>query len=78
KPFFTSNVFVNYTNLIVPGNPELVEYYVTDMTGITIYRAVLYNPAEEIVIGNNLAPAAYIILVKTATDVSSIKICKLK
>ncbi|MBX9852988.1 MAG: discoidin domain-containing protein, partial [Cytophagaceae bacterium] len=40
KPFVTANVFENETNLIVPGNPEWVEYSVTDMTGRTIYSAV--------------------------------------
>jgi hypothetical protein len=77
KPSIESNVFTDYTYLIIPDSSPM-EYYISDMIGQIIETANLDRPSFKITIGKSLAPGNYILIVRTESDLISQRITKLK
>jgi hypothetical protein len=78
KAIVLSPVFEGETSLLIYGKLNYLEYSIFDMIGREISKASIENPSEKIPIGQDLAPACYLLKIKTNFYSETIKICKVK
>ena len=78
KAYVLSPVFEEGTSLMVNGKVDYINYSIFDMIGREIVEKNSSNPSESLSIGENLAPACYLLKVTTNLYSETIKICKVK
>ncbi|HXA01106.1 MAG TPA: discoidin domain-containing protein [Cytophagaceae bacterium] len=78
KAFIPNPLFEDETTLILPKNIKSVEYSIVDMLGREFYKRSFTGSPDMIQIGNDLAPACYLVIVRTDLNSETIKVCKLR
>jgi hypothetical protein len=78
KAFIPSPLFEEETTLILPKNIKRIEYSIVDMLGRELYKRSFADSPDAIQIGHDLAPACYLVIVKTDLNAETIKVCKIR
>jgi hypothetical protein len=79
KAFVLSPIFEEETSLIIGGKIPYIQYSIIDMIGREISaNKYIQNPSDVLPIGQDLAPACYLLKLNTDTYSETIKICKVK
>jgi hypothetical protein len=78
KVFISEPVFADETSLILSGIFGNLQYSIIDMLGREVYASSVQNPPAVIYIGQDLAPACYLVKVKNDSCLETFKICKVR
>ena len=78
KIILTSSVFTNETSLVIVGKVEYCHYSIYDMLGREVVHKLIQHPSESISIGNELAPACYLLKVENNLETETTKIYKVE
>ncbi len=79
KAFVLSPVFEEGTSLVVNEKVDYIQYSIFDMIGREIIsNKYIQNPSDLLPIGQDLAPACYLLKINTNVYSETIKICKVK
>ncbi len=78
KAVVLSPVFESETSILLSGKVDYIQYSIYDMMGREVSNVSNANPADNISIGQYLAPACYLLKLRTNIYSETIKICKVR